>query len=132
MITKNNIFLLFDFIRKQKKTSNLNIKYFNKCFVLIKNPDLADIVIKKNNIMFQCKIHKSFEEISQILIPILLNNKNFFIGQIGQSLDGKIALNNGKSHYINDKLSINKNGILFLEKELTSKILEYKFYIPLL
>ena len=33
---------------------------------------------------------------------------------------------------INDKLNINKNGILFLEKELISKILEYKFFIPLL
>lgn len=33
---------------------------------------------------------------------------------------------------INDKLNINKNGILFLEKELISEILEYKFYIPLL
>ena len=33
---------------------------------------------------------------------------------------------------INDKLNINKNGVLFLEKELISEILEYKFYIPLL
>ena len=33
---------------------------------------------------------------------------------------------------INDKLNINKNGILFLEQELTSDIIEYKFYIPLL
>jgi len=33
---------------------------------------------------------------------------------------------------ISDKLNINKNGILFLEKELISKILEYKFFIPLL
>jgi hypothetical protein len=33
---------------------------------------------------------------------------------------------------INDKLNINKNGILFLEKELISEILEYKFFIPLL
>ena len=33
---------------------------------------------------------------------------------------------------INDKLNINKNGILYLEKELISEILEYKFYIPLL
>ena len=33
---------------------------------------------------------------------------------------------------INDKLNINKNGILFLEKELTSEILEYKLSIPLL
>ena len=29
-----------------------------------------------------------------------------FIGQIGQSLDAKIALNNGNSHYINEKESI--------------------------
>ena len=33
---------------------------------------------------------------------------------------------------INDKLNINKNGILFLEQELTSDIIEYKFFIPLL
>jgi hypothetical protein len=33
---------------------------------------------------------------------------------------------------INDKLNINKNGILFLDKELTSDIIEYKFFIPLL
>ena len=33
---------------------------------------------------------------------------------------------------INDKLNINKNGTLFLEKELISEILEYKFFIPLL
>ena len=32
--------------------------------------------------------------------------KKFYIGQIGQSLDGKIALLNGNSHYINDKNSI--------------------------
>ena len=33
---------------------------------------------------------------------------------------------------IKDKLNINKNGILFLEQELTSDIIEYKFFIPLL
>ena len=33
---------------------------------------------------------------------------------------------------IKDKLNINKNGILFLDKELISEILEYKFYMPLL
>ncbi len=33
---------------------------------------------------------------------------------------------------INNKLNINKNGILFLEKKLISEILEYKFFIPLL
>jgi hypothetical protein len=33
---------------------------------------------------------------------------------------------------INDKLNINKNGILFLDKQLVSGINEYKFFIPLL
>ena len=33
---------------------------------------------------------------------------------------------------IKEKLNINKNGILFLDKELTTEILEYKFYLPLL
>jgi len=33
---------------------------------------------------------------------------------------------------IKDKLNINKNGILFLDRELISEILEYKFYMPLL
>ena len=33
---------------------------------------------------------------------------------------------------INDKLNINKNGILYLEQELTSDIVEYKFFTPLL
>ena len=33
---------------------------------------------------------------------------------------------------INNVLNINKNGILFLEKEMISKIIDYKFYIPIL
>jgi len=33
---------------------------------------------------------------------------------------------------INDELNINKNGILFLDKQLVSDINEYKFFIPLL
>ena len=33
---------------------------------------------------------------------------------------------------INKKLNINKNGILYLESELTTEIVDYKFYIPLL
>jgi hypothetical protein len=33
---------------------------------------------------------------------------------------------------INEVLNINKNGILFLEKEMVTKIIDYKFYIPIL
>ena len=33
---------------------------------------------------------------------------------------------------INEVLNINKNGILFLEQEMVTKIIDYKFYIPIL
>ena len=53
-----------------------------------------------------------------------------------KSLQSQLSLKNERPArielIINDKLNINKNGILYLEKELTSKILEYKFFIPLL
>jgi riboflavin-specific deaminase-like protein len=37
---------------------------------------------------------------------LIRKKERVFIGQIGQSLDAKIALNNGNSHYINEKESI--------------------------
>jgi riboflavin-specific deaminase-like protein len=52
------------------------------------------------------KIDIILKQCCEIIIPLLLNNNSNFIGQIGQSLDGKIALNNGNSHYINEKESI--------------------------
>ena len=52
------------------------------------------------------------------------------------SLQSQLSLKNERPArlelMINDKLNINKNGILFLDKELTSDILEYKFFIPIL
>lgn len=61
-----------------------------------------------------------------------LQVKNAFF----KSLQKQLAIRNERPArlelVINDKLNINKNGILFLEKELSSKIIEYKFYIPLL
>ena len=41
--------------------------------------------------------------ILDILIPIIREKKKLTIAQLGQSIDGRIALNNGKSHYINNK-----------------------------
>ena len=52
------------------------------------------------------------------------------------SLERQLSLKNERPArlelIINDKLNINKNGILFLQKELTSEIREFKFFIPLL
>ena len=106
MITKHNISSLFEFVKNQKKSNNLGIDLINKSFVLSQHSKIADISIDKYKVVFNCKIEKKIKEIGQILLPILMLKKKFYIGQIGQSLDGKIALLNGNSHYINDKNSI--------------------------
>ena len=106
MITKHNISSLFEFVKKQKKSNKLRIDLINKSFVLSQHSKISDILIEKNKVIFNCKIEKKINEIGQILLPILMSKKKFYIGQIGQSLDGKIALLNGKSHYINDRNSI--------------------------
>ncbi len=106
MITKHNISSLFEFVKSQKKSNNLGVDLINKSFVLSQHSKIADISINKYKVVFNCKIEKKIEEIGQILLPILMLKKKFYIGQIGQSLDGKIALLNGNSHYINDKNSI--------------------------
>ena len=106
MITKHNISSLFEFVKKQKKSNILRIDLINKSFVLSQHTKTNHIFIDKNGVNFNCKIEKQINEIAQILLPILMMKKKFYIGQIGQSLDGKIALLNGNSHYINDKNSI--------------------------
>ncbi len=106
MITKHNISSLFEFVKKQKKSNKLRVDLINKSFVLSQHSKTSDILIDKNKVIFKCKIEKKINEIGQILLPILMSKKKFYIGQIGQSLDGKIALLNGNSHYINDKNSI--------------------------
>ena len=105
MITKNNIHLLFDFLNKQKKTRNLKIIQKNNNFEISKSSYTDDIIINKD-VIFNCEIDKSLKEIALIVIPLLMKYKKFFIAQLGQSLDGKIALFNGNSHYINSKKSI--------------------------
>ena len=106
MITKHNISFLFEFVKNQKKSNNLGVDLINKSFVLSQHSKIADISINKYKVVFNCKIEKKIDEICQILLPILMFKKKFYIGQIGQSLDGKIALLNGNSHYINEKNSI--------------------------
>ena len=53
-----------------------------------------------------------------------------------KSLQTQLAIKNERPArlelIINDKLNINRSGILFLDKELTSEINEFKFFIPLL
>ncbi len=85
------------------------------------------IVEEKSN--FQNKITIKYER--AVMSGSIVVNDDYF-----KTLQYQLSLKNERPArlelIINNKLNINKNGILFLEKELISKINEYKFFIPLL
>ena len=105
MINANNIAELLNYIKKHKKIGNLRLNIKGKDIKITKSKK-PDLVLQNNKIIFNIKISKILRQCCEIIIPLLTKNDNFLIGQIGQSLDGKIALNNGNSHYINEKESI--------------------------
>ena len=106
MINTNNISEFFDFIKKNRKLNNLTLKITKKGIIKTNKKMKSDIVIKNNNILFNIKINPILRQSCEIILPIIKKKERNFIGQIGQSLDAKIALNNGNSHYINEKDSI--------------------------
>ena len=106
MINTNNIADLFNFIKNHKKNNSLIIKITKNKIKIVKNKKNADLIINNKYITVNKNIDLILRQCCEIIIPLLLKNNCNFIGQIGQSLDGKIALNNGNSHYINEKESI--------------------------
>ena len=85
------------------------------------------IVNEKNN--FKNKITIKYER--AVMSGSIVVNDDYF-----NSLQSQFSLKNERPArlelIIKDELNINKNGVLFLQKELTSEIIEYKFFIPLL
>ena len=106
MISKYNIAEILTFFKNHKKTNNLSLNISTKSIIINKSTKSGDIIFKNNDFIINTKISRIFRECFEILAPLLIKNKKIFFGQIGQSLDGKIALNNGNSHYINEKESI--------------------------
>ena len=106
MIKANNIAELFNFIKKNRKLNNLSLNLSKKGIIQTNQQGKADIVIKNNSIVFNVKIDPILRQSCEIILPLIRKKDRNFIGQIGQSLDAKIALNNGNSHYINEKESI--------------------------
>ena len=106
MINTNNIADLFNFIKNQEKNNSLIIKITKNKIKIVKNKKNSDLIINNKYITVNKNIDLILRECCEIIIPLLLKNNCNFIGQIGQSLDGKIALNNGNSHYINERESI--------------------------
>ena len=105
MITSKNIGILLDFIKKSKKNSDLYL-LVKKNSISLSSKKESNFYIKNNNLESKINISKFYQSILDILLPILRKNKKLVIAQIGQSIDGRIALNNGNSHYINNPKSI--------------------------
>ena len=105
MITSKNIGILLDFIKNSKKNSDLYL-LVKKNSISLSSKRKSNFYIKNNNLEYKINISKFYQSILNILLPILRKNKKLVIAQIGQSIDGRIALNNGNSHYINNPKSI--------------------------
>lgn len=105
MITSKNIGILLDFIKNSKKNSDLYL-LVKKNSISLSSKRKSNFYIKNNNLESKINISKFYQSILNILVPLLIKNKKLVIAQIGQSIDGRIALNNGNSHYINNPKSI--------------------------
>ena len=105
MITSKNIGILLDFIKNSRKNSDLYL-LVKKNSISLSSKRKSNFYIINNNLESKVNISKFYQSILNILVPILRKNKKLVIAQIGQSIDGRIALNNGNSHYINNPKSI--------------------------
>ena len=103
--------------------------FYLSCSLLNIARGTCNMMIVSEDSDFKNKITIKFER--AIMSGSIQVTNNFF-----NSLQNQLSVKNERPArlelVINDKLNINKNGILFLEQELTSDIIEYKFFIPLL
>ena len=103
--------------------------YYLSCSLLNIARGKCNLILAKEKSNFKNKITIKYER--AVMSGSIVLKEEYF-----NSLQNQLSLKNERPARIeltiNDQLNINKNGILFLEKELTSRIVEYKFYIPLL
>ena len=103
--------------------------YYLSCSLLNIARGTCNMMIVSEDSDFKNKITIKFER--AIMSGSIQVTNTFF-----NSLQTQLSVKNERPArlelIINDKLNINKNGILFLEQELTSDIIEYKFFIPVL
>ena len=103
--------------------------YYLSCSLLNIARGTCNLMLLNDKSNFKNKITIKYER-AIMSGSIVLENAYF------NSLQNQLSLKNERPSrielVINVKLNINKNGILYLDKELTSEILEYKFFIPLL
>ena len=103
--------------------------YYLSCSLLNIARGTCNLILAKEKSNFKNKITIKYER--AVMSGSIVLKEEYF-----NSLQNQLSLKNERPARIeltiNDKLNINKNGILYLQKELTSRILEYKFFIPLL
>ena len=103
--------------------------YYLSCSLLNIARGTCNLMLVNENSNFKNQITIKYER--AVMSGSIALNDSYF-----NSLQNQLSLKNERPAkielIISDKLNINKNGILYLDKELNSKILEYKFFIPLL
>ena len=103
--------------------------YYLSCSLLNIARGTCNLMIFSEKSNFKNKITIKYER-AVMSGTIVLKDEYF------NSLQSQLSLKNERPArlelVISKKLNINKNGILFLEEELTSDIIDYKFFIPLL
>ena len=103
--------------------------YYLSCSLLNVARGRCDLMIVDENSNINDKITIQYKR--AIMSGSIKIKSSFF-----KSLPFQFSLKNDRPPrielIIDQKLNINKNGILFLEQEITTQINEYKFYIPLL
>ena len=103
--------------------------YYLSCSLLNIARGTCNLILAKEKSNFKNNITIKYER--AVMSGSIVLKEEYF-----NSLQNQLSLKNERPARIeltiNDQLNINKNGILFLEKELTTRIVEYKFYIPLL
>ena len=103
--------------------------YYLSCSLLNIARGTCNLILAKEKSNFKNKITIKYER--AVMSGSIVLKEEYF-----NSLQNQLSLKNERPARIeltiDDQLNINKNGILYLEKELTSRIIEYKFFIPLL
>ena len=103
MISSKNIGILLKIIKNSKGKKILYLVIKNKS---IKKSNLKEynIKISKKLIIYKFRINHFYKSILEILVPIIFNNNKLVLGQLGQSIDGRI--NKQVYNYLNIKSSI--------------------------
>ena len=103
--------------------------YYLSCSLLNIARGTCNLMIFNTKSKFKNKITIKYER--AVMSGSIVVDDDYF-----KSLESQLSLKNERPARLElviiDKLNINKNGILFLQKELTSEIKEFKFFIPLL